>query len=531
MNQNQNASESGSGRVRYHGQAKDAFASARLDPPTDIPDEPYDVAIVGAGVVGCALAYELSQYRLKVLLLDKNYDVGEGTSKGNSAIIHTGFDAVPGSKESEMVTSASALWPALAEKLKVPLQRTGALLLAINEEQAKQLPKLHEKSLANGVEDVTFVGRDQVHALEPHASRHALGGLLVPRESIIDPFGVVVAYAEVALANGADIFLGTQVTDISTDQQGIHTLHTAAASSEKEQTEPVQLRCRWIVAAAGLWGRTLADRYGGAPFTTNPRRGQFLIYDRCARKLVHRILLPIPTAHTKGMLVSPTIFGNVLAGPTAEDLPADQTEATQTTVEGLQAIRENAYRLCPALEEQPVIASYAGLRCACAEGSYLIRYNDGRPGLVTLTGMRSTGLTGSIALAKSVAKGLSDECGLPLVRNSEATDERPASAWPGWWKPPFRDSARVAACPDYGDIVCYCEAISRGELSDALKSPLRPATLDALKRRTRAQMGRCQAFNCGVTIARMIAEHTGTPLDQVSKKGLGSEWITPSSSE
>ncbi|QDT75617.1 NAD(P)/FAD-dependent oxidoreductase [Lacipirellula limnantheis] len=479
---------------------------------------PYDVAIIGAGVIGCALAYELSQYRLRVALIDRALDVGEGTSKGNSAIIHTGFDAEPGSLESQLVTAASRQWPELAARLKIPFMPVSALMIALNEEQQAQLPALREKALANGVDDVELVSAARARQLEPQLSTAVRGGLVIPRESIVDPFTTSVAYAEVARRNGVDMVLGWEVTGIGGTDDGLHAVRGSGG---------IELRTRLVINASGFGSRKLVDHYGGAPMELNPRRGQFAIYDRQCRQLVERILLPIPTKQTKGMLIAPTVFGNLIAGPTAEDLPPDQIDATGTTPEGLAAVQQSAVQMCPALAEQPVIATYAGLRCNCAQGSYWMRFNDGRPGIVTLAGIRSTGLTASISTAQYVVQQMVEQCGLTLVRNEQATDSRPESRWPGWWRRPFEDAARLAARPDYGRIVCSCENISAGELQDAIEASPGAATLDGLKRRTRVLMGRCQGFNCCVPTAEMIARHFQIPLAAVTKRGPGTEFIAP----
>lgn len=472
--------------------------------------EPYDVAIVGAGIVGCALAFKLSRYRLKVLLADKNYDVGEGTSKANSAIIHTGFDATPGSLESTLVTTASRQWPELARRLKIPYEPCGALMLALEGEQQKQLPEIYRKSLEQGVDDVRLLAADEVKRLEPSVSGEVRGGLWIPREAIVDAFAASIAFAEVAVANGVDVLFGAEIAGVERPEAPVKTLVSVTGK---------RIGARVVVNAAGLGSRALADCYRGAPFDINPRRGQFLVFDKCCRRLVNRILLPVPTPQTKGTLVIPTIFGNLLAGPTAEDLPLNAPDAIHTTVPGLAAALAGAARLLPCLKDQPVIARYAGARCHCAQGSYLIRYNDPHPGIVTVTGIRSTGLSSSPALADYLAEGLAAHCGLKLEARPDALEERRESSWPGWWRRPFEDPARVRARPEYARIVCSCENVSRGEILDALNSPLRPRTLDGVKRRTRALMGRCQGFQCQTRIAEIIAEHCGIALAQVGKSG------------
>ena len=492
------------------------WPDGNLDAAVRFDEDPYDVIIVGAGVVGCALAYKLSQYRLRVLLLDKNYDVGEATSKGNSAIVHTGFDAAPGTLESQLVTQASRQWPELAEKLKIPFEKCGAMVLAITDEQNKQLDTIHAKAVSNGVDDVRLLSAAQTRELEPSVPQDILGGLLIPRESIADPFTTSIAYAEVALANGVDTLFGAEIVGIEDADKPIKKLVTARND---------RIATRIIVNVAGLGSRKLADLYGGDGFDINPRRGQFLIFDKYSRSAIKRILLPIPTAQTKGVLVIPTIFGNLLAGPTAEDFSLDDEEVTDTTLEMLQSLLSGASRLFPGLIDQPVIGTFSGVRCNCSQGSYLIRCNDGHQGVLTVTGIRSTGFTSSPTLAEYLVEELHEKCGLLLEKDSEALDSRPGSNWPGWWNRPFANGELIKKCPDFGRVVCYCEQISQGEIISHLDSPLKPRTLDAIKRRTRAQMGRCQGFDCQIKVAEIISEHLGIPLNKITKHGPGSEIV------
>jgi glycerol-3-phosphate dehydrogenase len=393
-----------------------------------------------------------------------------------------------------------------------------ALVLALDGEQDARLDSLLEKAHANGVDDVRILTAAEVRQREPNVAPSVRRALLVPREAIIDPFAVSIAFAEVALANGVDFVFGAAVFAVEDAGAAVKTLVTDQGQ---------RIGARLLVNAAGLGSRRVADLYGGAPFDINPRRGQFLVFDKHTRPLVESILLPVPSETTKGKLVAPTIFGNLLAGPTAEDLPPEEDTNTATTLDGLRQVRDAATAFCPGLADHLPIAAYAGLRCNCHQGSYHIVFNDNHPGIVTITGVRSTGLSASPALADHLVERMQTECGLVLTDAPGAIDSRVEGCWPGWWKPPWEDAGRVAAEPDYGRIVCSCENVSRGELADALRSPLRPFTLDALKRRTRALTGRCQGFNCAIELASMIARHENVGLEQVSKNGPGSEIVAP----
>lgn len=483
---------------------------------SQLSNAPYDVAIVGAGIVGTALAYKLSMYRLKVVLVEKNFDVGEATTKGSSAIIHTGFDAPVDTLESELVTQAALEWPELAEKLKVPFEVCGGLVLAIDDEQEKQLDAVYEKGLKNGVKDIRKLSAEEVKGIEPNVTNEVRGGILVPRESIADPFAAARAFAEVALLNGVDIVLGIEVAQIENVDDEVKTLVSSCGK---------KIAAKRVVNVAGLGSENLAKNYTGEDFDTNPRRGQFLIFDKYSRSAVQRILLPIPTKKTKGVLVIPTIFGNLIAGPTAEDYPHDHPNCSNTTTDQIQLMLEGSSSLYPGLKEQPVISLYAGVRSNCTQGSYWIRSNDQHPGVITVAGIRSTGFTSSPALAQHLIDLLQNDLGLELKKNSSAIDSLPEERWPGWYKKRFDDPKAVKENPDYGKIVCYCEQVSLGDIVQHLDSPLKPRTLDAIKRRTRAQMGRCQGFDCMVNVARIISGHCNIPLEKITKRGPGSEIV------
>ena len=477
----------------------------------------YDVIIAGAGVVGCALAYKLSQYQLRVLLVDKRHDVCEGTTKACSSLIITGFDLEPGTLEAELVNEAASGWPDMAKKLQIPYRQCGALLVALDQQQNQRLSAIYENALKNGVNDVEILSSAQVHEKEPNLSHEVAGGLLIPREGIADPFMTCIAMVEVALENGVDILLGLNLVGVGENPDGLKSVIS---------DDGHRMTCRYLINATGLGSWHFSRSYGGQNFHINPRRGEFFIIDKLARHLVSRILYPVPTPASRGVLVAPTIFGNLLMGPTADDLPLEMAEATGTTAEGLAAIRKGGEKLCPNLRDYSAIMTFAGLRCHCKEGSYLIRANDGMPGIITVTGIRSTGLTAAPALANYVVRQLSQECCLELVLNPHAKSARTHDLKPGWWQErPFENPSQLLNNPDYGRIICFCEQITKGELTKALDSPMRPRSIDALRRRTRAATGRCQGFNCYPKLAKNISDYCQISLDKITKCGPGSETI------
>ncbi|MBX9392488.1 FAD-dependent oxidoreductase [Streptomyces sp. TRM72054] len=451
----------------------------------------YDVVVVGAGVVGCAIARELARYpRLRVALVEAQDDVGQGSSKANTAILHTGFDAVPGSLEARLVREGARLLAAYAVESGIPVEPVGALLVAWDEEQLAALPHLAEKAGANDYHATRLLGPAALYEREPHLGPGALGALHVPGESIICPWTTTLAYATQAVRHGVDLHLDARVEDVSR-QDGIHVLTTGAGT----------LRARWLVNAAGLHADTLDARLGHGDFTVTPRRGQLIVFDKFARTLVNHILLPVPTALGKGVLVAPTVHGNVLLGPTAEDL--DDKRATGSTADGLAALRAKGRRILPELLDEEVTAVYAGLRAATEHDDYRIRAHPGQA-YVTVGGIRSTGLTASLAIAAHVT-GLLTEAGLDPGPAREPAPVRMPNLGEAFPRP-YQRPDLIAADPQYGTLVCHCERVSRGEIRDALASTIPPRTLDGLRRRTRARAGRCQGFYCGAAVRQLFEE-------------------------
>ena len=354
-----------------------------------------DVAIIGGGVVGTAIARELSRYNCSCVLIEANSDVGAATSKGNSAILHTGFDAPPGSLESQLVQASYQAFGEHTASLGIAVERTGALLVAWTDDQVQALPAIIEKARKNGVNDVAEVSLESLYEREPHLAKGAKAALEVPGESIIDPFTPVIAFATQAALNGTEFRFNSTVQDVQTGDRGLHHIETASGT----------IQARYVINAAGLYSDEIDRLFGHDVFHVTPRKGEFVIYDKIARPLVNHILLPVPTEKTKGMLVTPTVFGNVLAGPTADD--QDDKTDTRSTADGLQRIRENAERLIPELARQPVTATYAGLRAATEHRDYQIHFHDDRR-YITVGGIRSTGLTGSLGIASYVLEGLID---------------------------------------------------------------------------------------------------------------------------
>jgi glycerol-3-phosphate dehydrogenase len=454
-----------------------------------------DVTIVGAGVVGCAIARELTQFDLRVTLLEAAPDVGAGTSKANTALLHTGFDATPGTLEARLVARGFELLSDYAGRVGIPVEPTGALLVAWDDEQLGEFPGIVERAGANGHRALVEVGVEELYRREPQLGPGARGALEVPDEALICPFTTPLAYATEALLAGCELRLSTPVTAVERLDSGGFRLATPAGA----------VSTRYLVNAAGLRSDELDRMLGHDRFTVTPRRGELIVFDKLARPLVRHIVLAVPTKITKGVLIAPTVFGNVMLGPTAQDV--ERKEDTESTAEGLAYLRAEGARIMPSLLDHEVTAVYAGLRAATEHVDYQLSVHAPE-GYACVGGIRSTGLSASMAIAEHVREELG-AAGLPLEPRATA---QPEFAMPNIGERserPYQRGELIEADGDFGRIVCFCERVTRGEIRDALDGPLPATDLDGLRRRTRAHMGRCQGFFCGAELAELLAAGTG----------------------
>jgi glycerol-3-phosphate dehydrogenase len=452
-----------------------------------------DVLIVGGGVVGCAIARELSRFELRVTLLEAAADLGAGTSKANTALLHTGFDAKPGTLEARLVARGHELLSDYAPRAGIALERTGALLVAWNPEQRAEFPAIVERSRANGYDAIREVGVEELYRREPHLGPGAHGALEVPDEGLICPFTTPLAFATEALLAGCDVRRSAPVTGVERREDGGFRVRTPRGT----------LAVRYLVNAAGLRADEVDRMLGYDGFAVTPRRGELIVFDKLARSLVEHIVLAVPTKISKGVLIAPTVFGNVMLGPTAQDVK--RKDDTSSTTEGLAYLRSEGRRIMPALLDREVTAVYAGLRAATEHADYQVAIHAS-DGYACVGGIRSTGLSASMAIAEHVRHELG-AAGLPL----EAQPDPPTIRMPNLGESfprPYQRPELIEANPDYGRIVCFCERVTRGEIADALASPLAPVDLDGLRRRTRACMGRCQGFFCGAQLEALLAERT-----------------------
>ena len=434
------------------------------------------VVIIGAGVVGCAIFRRLAMAGLEPLLLEAASDILDGASKGNSALLHTGFDAPEGSVELSCMQAGYREYLTIKDRLNLPLVESSALVVAWDEEQLAKLPAIVEKAHRNGVADVVQIDRNDLRKREPFLSARGLGAVHVPGEHIIDPWSAPLAYAHQGLAHGGKILRRCRV--IGGDFDGFRwTLETTLG----------QVRSAVVINAAGNYGDLVEAFNRESPFTITPRKGQFVVFDKPAAKLIHAIILPVPTERTKGIVACRTAFGNLLVGPTAEDQEdRANAEVDRATLEHLIA---KGVDMIPGLARHSVNAIYAGLRPATQFKDYQISVERQRR-WITVGGIRSTGLTAALGIAQMVGKAYAEEFG-------GMNDEEPI-----WTPVPnlAEDRPRQYLTSAGGDIVCHCEWVTRAEIEAALDGPLPAGDLGGLKRRTRCMMGRCQGFYCGARV-------------------------------
>ena len=441
----------------------------------------FDIAVIGGGVVGLAILRRLAMSGLSCVLLERGADILSGASKGNSALLHTGFDAPTGSAELACMRAGYAEYLDIRDRLNLPLVNSAALVVAWNADEQAKLDGIVAKAHANGVVDVRHVDRDELRQREPQLSHEAKAGVLVPGEHIIDAWSAPLAYAHQALAHGAMILRNAEVTggDLS---NGAWTLHSKAGA----------VTARVVINAAGNFGDLVEAIARVSPFTVTPRRGQFVVFDKPAYQLVNAIILPVPTERTKGVVLFRTAFGNLAIGPTAEDVSEREVAATDTAT--LERLKARALEMVPALAEIGVNAIYAGLRPATEHKDYVIEALPDR-GWITVGGIRSTGLTASLGIAQLVAGLYATHFGA-----------LPTGSDPIWTPVPNLTEERPRPYMDGGEIVCHCERVTRGEIVAALEGPLPAGDLGGLKRRTRAMMGRCQGFNCSAHVEALFRE-------------------------
>ena len=469
----------------------------------------YDVIIIGAGVTGCAVARYLSRYQGSALVLERAEDVCCGTSKANSAIIHAGFDAAHGSLMAKMNVQGNRMVPGLAKELDFPFRMNGSLVVCMSEEDMPRLQALYENGVKNGVERLEIVDAQRLHELEPNVSKNAVAALWAPTGGIVCPFNMTIALAENANANGVDFRFNTKVTGFTRGEEG-WTVHT----------EQGDFRTRYVVNAAGVYADVLHNMVSARKLHITPRRGDYCLLDRQVGGFVSHTVFQLPGKLGKGVLVSPTVHGNIIVGPTAIDI--EDRDGTNTTAAGLEELISKAGISVDNLPIRQTITSFAGLRAHEDHHEFVIGEAEDAPGFVDCAGIESPGLTSAPAIGLTVAELLREKLGLREKEDFIATRKGlldPKSlTWDAY-------QALIRENPAYGQIICRCEQVTEGEIIDAIRRPLGARSLDGVKRRTRAGMGRCQAGFCSPRVMEILARELGVSQAEITKCGGASRLI------
>lgn len=467
----------------------------------------FDIIVIGAGVSGCAVARELSRRKANILVVERAEDVCCGTSKANSAIVHAGYDAKHGTLMAKLNVQGSLLMPQLAKELNFSYQRNGSLVVMMNEEDRPNLNALYENGLANGVKELRIIEREELRQLEPNISDDAVAALYAPTGGIVCPFGLTIALAENAAKNGVQFQFDTEVTGIEKTESGW-----------KLETSQGPLEAKVVVNAAGVYADKLHNMVSQESMTIIPRRGDYFLLDRTTEGFVKRTIFQLPGKLGKGVLVAPTVHGNTIVGPTAIDV--EDKDATATTQAGLDDVRAKSGMAVKNLPLRQTITSFAGLRAHESRHEFFI--GQIAPGFVDCAAIESPGLSSAPAIGQMVAQIVEDI--LQLQPNPDFDPHREGFLNPQ--KLSFEERAElVKQNPAYGTIVCRCETVTEGEILDAIHRVPGARSLDGVKRRVRAGMGRCQGGFCGPKVMEILAREQNISMAEVTKSGGNSKLI------
>ena len=463
----------------------------------------YDAVIIGGGAVGCAVARYLSCYRLSICLVERGEDVCVGTSKANSAICHAGFDAPVGSAKARFNVEGSRMMEGLSQELDFPYRRCGSLVLCFDEAELPHLRELLERGVQNGVEGLEILDRAALRALEPAVSDKAVAALWAPTGAVLCPFGMTIALAENAAANGCAFRFNTEVARIER-RDGFFRLHTGGDCIDT----------RVVISAAGVYGDALHNQLCADKLTIVPRRGEYCLLDRTCGQLVQHTIFQLPSAMGKGVLVTPTVHGNLLVGPTAVDQP--DKDRTATTTEGLRSVAETAAKSVENLPMRDVITSFAGLRAHLSgpEDDFIV--GESTDGFFEAVGIESPGLSSAPAIGRYLAELAAAK--LHAAEKEDFIAQRRDMPHPREMDFASRQDL-ITRDPAYGQVICRCEGVTEGEIRDAIRRVPGARSLDGVKRRVRAGMGRCQGGFCGPKVMELLSRELHVPITALTKGG------------
>lgn len=469
----------------------------------------FDVTIIGAGVIGCSIARELSKYKLKTCVVEKSEDVSTGTSKANSAIIHAGFDAKPNSLKGKLNAKGNAMFDKLSRELDFPFKRVGSLVLCFNDEDMSVLKKLKTQGEENNVPGLEILYKKKLREIEPNLSSEVVSALFAPSGGIVCPYEMTIALAENANDNGVEFKLGTKVKDIEKN-----------GSEYILKTNKEDIVTKIVINAAGLHSDDINNMVSDKKIEIIARRGQYCLLDKAVGDMVSRTIFQLPTEMGKGILITPTVDGNILIGPNAEDIE-DKTDLS-TTGEGLAEVVEKARISVKEIPMNQVIASFSGLRSHCTKDDFVIGEAEDSKNFINAAGIESPGLSSAPAIAEMIEKIVVEK--LNPEENPEFNPIRKGI-------PKFREMSNeerkemIKKVPEYGKIVCRCETVTEGEILDSIRRPLGATTLDGVKRRTRSGMGRCQAGFCSSKIVDILCKELNLEKTEITKFGGKSNLI------
>lgn len=461
----------------------------------------FDVLVIGCGIVGAATAFELSKYALNVCVLEKENDVGDATTKANSAIVHAGYDPEPGTWMARLNVAGAARTELLCKALSVPYKKVGSLVLAFNETDLETIGELYERGCVNGVPGLQILSREETLALEPNLGPSVLGALHAPTGAIVDPWDLCIALSETAVRNGVNINLDQEVVQIRRSE-GFYTVTTRTDVYE----------AKYIVNAAGLYADRIHNMVAEPSFTIRPNKGEYFLLDKNQGELVHSVVFQPPSAVGKGVLVSPTVHGNLIVGPNSESIP--DPDDVSTTAAGLKTVREKAVLSVPGIRFGECIRTFAGVRAQTNRSDFILEEAEGAPGFIDLAGIKSPGLTAAPAMALECI-ALLEKAGLPLPPKETFVQTREKQRFKEL--SPTEKSACIAENPLYGRVICRCETVTEGEIVRAIHSPIPARTVDAVKKRTNAGMGRCQGGFCGSRVQEILARELGVPIESIEQ--------------
>lgn len=467
----------------------------------------YDVTIIGAGVVGAFVARELSRYDLKVLILEKDNDVANGTTKANSAIVHSGYDASPGSLKARFNVEGNSMMEEICKELYVPFKRTGSLTVAFDEEEMATLNDLYERGLTNKVPDLKIINREELQAMEPNISPEALGALYVPSAGIVGPWELAIALIENAMDNGVELALNSKVTDIK-----------KIADGYLVSTEDKEIETRYVVNCAGLYSDEIHNMVAEEEFKISPRKGQYFLFDKSAGNIFNTVLFQTPSKISKGVVVLPTVHGNLLVGPDAESI--EDKENKETSDDRLRFVRETAMKTSNKIPFNAVITSFAGLRASGNTGDFIIKEVEGAKGFIDVAAIESPGLTASPAIGKYVV-GLLEEINGGF-KHKEDFNPRRREVIHFMELSTEEKHELIKKDKRFGRIICRCENITEGEIVDAIHRKAGGRTVDGIKRRVRPGGGRCQGGFCQPRVMEILARELNKDMTEILKDGLGS---------